>query len=58
MCHKDFRIKQNITMGIYGKYEQSGMQHSKECRFTPSPNANKAGNKKRAEALFIFMKTI
>jgi hypothetical protein len=30
MCHKDFRIKQNITMGICGKYEQSGMQHSKE----------------------------
>jgi hypothetical protein len=25
MCHKDFRIKQNITMGIGGRYERLGM---------------------------------
>lgn len=24
MCHKDFRIKQNITMGICGKYNKNG----------------------------------
>jgi hypothetical protein len=32
MCHKDFRIKQNTTMGICGKYNNADISHSKELR--------------------------